>query len=542
MRPVWLAIASIIALSGCSQQQSSHNPLGEAAQLSSTTGGVLSSLRPHADPALVEKIKEDEARQAQAAMQADATAGGAQTGPQAPVNLQPASLAPHVSQHSAGGPIVTPAQQAPAGNNPFPWWPFGTQQQNQAPAPAQPQVATYGGYGGGAVPPPPPGATGALVPPPPAVSYQAQGQLIPPFGAVPPPADPYSNQGATIAAQSPGAHAAGSFFGSGGRVSGDSAPDDSRAARKAAGFVPITPTGMEARSPYKQRDDLKVLWKGALASSPLQQLINKDDKLGQEISRIDVGLPGEATKGSLSASQRQIDTIFKPAPLDKKIATATRQLEADVVQAYYRYLYSYNKFALLQQTVAARKQEVDVAGSASEQQRAAADLAQAQSDADAAKDDMRAAQLDLAARSGAQAARVIIGRVSGVAPSAESLAAAEPATAAPARQPAGGGVGRHIFGAVESMFGFGHDRKEDKKTVADNGKAARPPARRARRRPPRRPRRRPPRWPRLRRAPALPPPPRQPSLPQPRRLPPARPASRSPLSSETSTSPRANRY
>jgi hypothetical protein len=295
---------------------------------------------------------------------------------------------------------------------------------------------------------------------------------INPYGQAPPP-DPYGNQYNPYGQPPPQAqppqpaHQPGSLFSSGGKIGSDS--DDSSARRKNANFVPITPTGMDARSPYKQRDDLKVLWKGAVANSPVQRFVEKDDKIAAEVGKIDVGLPPEASKGSLSASQRQIDAIFKPVLLDKKVAAQVKQLEADVAQAYYRYLYSYNKFALLRQTVAARKQEVDVAGSASEQQRAAADLSQAQSDADAAKDDMHAAEQDLSAKVGAQSARVIIGRVSGVTPSAETLAVADNTpSAAPAESASAdkGGKGGGLFGGLESMLGLGHGGKKEKEAKA----------------------------------------------------------------------------
>jgi hypothetical protein len=425
---------------------------------------------------MVEKIRqEDAARQAEQQKQAEEAmkAQQAQSGFGSMSNAS-GSVLPQVSQ----APFAPPADQAAAGQmqqpdpnanngggNPFPFWPFGGGQ----PAPAAPQpppVASYGGYGG-AVPPPPPGASaGGLVPPPPAVSVSG---TIAPYGQ--PPVDPYANPYANpygqpppqqIASAAP-ARPAGGLFGQGGKVSSDAGGDDSPRNKKLANFVPITPTGMDSRSPYKQRDDLKVLWKGAVANSPVQRLIEKDDRIAQDMAKIDVGLPSEATKGTLSASQRQIDAIFKPAALDKKVAAQVKQLQTDVVQAYYRYLYSYNKFALLRQTVAARKQEVDVASSASEQQRAAADLAQAQSDAEAAKDDMRAAEQDLSGKVGPQSARVIIGHVSGVTPSAETLAVAE-ATQAPAeladRGSKGGGG---LLGGLNSMLGFGKGGKKEAK-------------------------------------------------------------------------------
>jgi hypothetical protein len=216
---------------------------------------------------------------------------------------------------------------------------------------------------------------------------------------------------------------AGSPFATGrsGHSTDDS--DESEHAKKAP-FVPITPNGMEPRSSYKQRDDLKVLWKGMLANSEEAKAIVKDDKIADALNKIDVGLPGESTKGSFSVTQRLVDNIFKSSSVDKRIAQPVRKLEMDLVQAYYRYLYSYNKFSLAQQTVAARKQEADVAQSNSESQRAAADQAEASTEAESAKDDMRSAQAELAGFVGAAAARTIIGRVSGVTPTLESLSQA----------------------------------------------------------------------------------------------------------------------
>jgi hypothetical protein len=115
--------------------------------------------------------------------------------------------------------------------------------------------------------------------------------------------------------------------------------------------------------------------------------------------------------------------------LDKKVMPVVRRTQADLVQAYYRYLYTYNKFALAQQTYAARKQEVEVAGSDSEKQRAAADLSQAQNEAESSREDMKAAQMELSAAAGPNAARSIIGRVSGIAPTSEALTAQEPQAA-----------------------------------------------------------------------------------------------------------------
>ncbi len=294
-----------------------------------------------------------------------------------------------------------------------------------------PQPATYGGSYG-SVPAPPPGALGgSLVPPPPAITLTTQAAVgsagVNPYDSSSPYANPYLNQYPVPyqqqqpAQQVASARPSGSFFGGGGRSASDE--EDEKAAaekKKMANFVPITPTGMEARSSYKQADDLKVLWKGAINSSAMREIMS-DGKMAEQVNSIKVGLPGESTRGNFNVSQHQIDNLFRGS-VDRRIIDNVKKVEADVAQDYYRYLYSYNKFALAEQTLAARKQESDVAGSASEQQRAAADMAQAQTEVDSARDDMRSAQSELASVAGPVAARSIIAKVSGISPSLDSLA------------------------------------------------------------------------------------------------------------------------
>lgn len=452
MQRIHLVFAILILLTGCAQQ----NPADPGAGMQSSAGGGtsgLSAFRPKADPAVLQKIRQEEAealRKAQeaaaqqqaAAETAQATDASARVLPlvsTSPFTQMP--VAPPASEASAGGPIVTPANKEPSSPG-IPFWPFNQPQQNKPP-----EIASYGGYG--AVPPPPPGAAaGGLVPPPPATTVT--GQLY----AGMPPMDHYAYMQQQ---QQPAEPQRPALFGSGSRTSSANDDGESAPAKKNKDFVPITPTGMEARSPYKQRDDLKVLLKGAIAASPLQRLASKDEKVAQELARLDAGLPSESTRGAFNVSQRQVDTVFKPVPLDKRIAPTVRKLQGDLMQAYYRYLYSYNKWALAQQTVAARKQEVDVAATPAEQQRAAADLAQAQSDADAAKEDMRSAQTELASVSGPQAAATIIQRVSGVKPSLESLAVAQGDSSAgtAAVEPAGDKGGGGLISGVGSLFGFG---------------------------------------------------------------------------------------
>jgi hypothetical protein len=468
MQRIYFVLATLILLTGCAQQ----NPADTGAGMPSSAGGGtsgLSAFRPKADPAVMQKIRQEEAenlRKAQEAAQQQQAAAEAAQDTNASGRVLPAvstspftqmPVAPPADQASAGGPIVTPAKQE-SSNPGIPFWPFNQPQQNKPP-----EIASYGGYG--AVPPPPPGAAaGGLVPPPPATTVT--GQLY----AGMPPMDPY---GYMQQPQQPAQPQRPALFGSGSRTTSSDDEGESAPAKKKKDFVPITPTGMEARSPYKQRDDLKVLLKGAIAASPLQRLANKDEKVAQELARLDAGLPSESTKGAFNVSQRQIDTVFKPVPLDKRIAPSVKKLQSDLMQAYYRYLYSYNKWALAQQTVAARKQEVDVASTPAEQQRAAADLAQSQSDADAAKEDMRSAQTELASVSGPQAAATIIQRVSGVKPSVESLAVAQgdsqPVVAA---EPAGDKGGGGLIGGVGSLFGFGKSQPK----ASDAGGAASPKA------------------------------------------------------------------
>jgi hypothetical protein len=431
------ALTCLVLISGCSQTSTNNAETSVPAAGSSGGGGsgsVLSTLRAKADPAVLARIRAEEEQRAQqgqlngeapqqgdASLSTDASVSGL---PQ----VSSAPFAPPADQAVAGGPIITPAgaQPAPAAQPPaapaFPFWPFGPAPGTvPAPGPPPPPVASYGGYGGGGVPAPPPG--GGLVPPPPAVlGTSAQVMPTDPYGQNPYAANPYAQQQQQVAV----APARPSLFGGGQRTtSSDDDEDSPKSKRK--NFVPITPTGMESRSAYKQRDDLKVLWKGALSTSAVGRMAARDEKLNAGLVKLDVGLPPESTKGSVNVSQRVVDTVFKSDSVDRRIVGQVKALQKELAENYYRYLHAYNRFSLSSQTVAARKQEVEFAGSASEQQRAAADLAQAQNEADSAKEDMRAAQQELAAVAGAESARLIIGRVSGVSPSAASLAVAEAA-------------------------------------------------------------------------------------------------------------------
>jgi hypothetical protein len=435
MRQIAFSLLSVCFIAGCSQ-----GATGGSSDLHTEVpsgGSILSALRPRFEP-------KPGGGPASALMKVGAAGaqGGSASANGSVLNLGGLGrmlpktsnelLAPPAEELSAG-PVVSTANAGPSAAND---WATA----NAALNPAATPVATYGGgYNSGAVPPPPAGAlSGGMVPPPPAITLSTQAQTMafaagmPTDGGVNPYANPYLNPYGipypTPPSALPGAPAArpaGSPFstgnGGGGRQRDED--DDAPKAKKAANFVPITPSGMESRSSYKQRDDLKVLWKGVLGNCADIKTICRDDKIAQDLNKIDVALPsGEATKGSISISQRMVDGIFKTNNVaDKRILPSVKKAEMDMVQAYYRYLYSYNKFALAQQTVLARKQEAETADSASEAQRAAADLSQAQTEADSTKEDMHSAQSELASLTGAAAARTIIGRVSGITPSLESI-------------------------------------------------------------------------------------------------------------------------
>lgn len=450
MRAIGLLLISIAVLAGCSQQSSRDVASDASVQAGSS---VLGSLRPKADPAVIAQMNKEEADQQRMAQQDLTWSGDSETSTDAKVSLPEVStalFAPPAEQVEESGPIITPAgQQDPAQNaNPF------------AGADPTQAVASYGAFPGAI--PSPPSSGGGLVPPPPAVSLSTQAQPL--------PYDPYANPYATAYGnpyannpyygqqQAQPRRAEGSLFGSGSSKGSSRASSSSEKASKVKDFIPITPTGMQARSAYKQRDDLKVLWSSALKSSGLKAAGDRDDKIAKSLRSVSVSLPRDATKGSFSVSQRQVTTIFKPAKLDKKVAGQVKGLQNNVVQSYYRYLYTYDKFALAQQTVAARKQEMEVASSASEKQRAAADLAQAKSHAQSSKEDMRSAQYELAAAAGAEGARAIIGRVSGVTPSMASLAQADPSSGGGS---AGGESGDDKKGILR-FLGFGKKKEDDK--------------------------------------------------------------------------------
>ncbi len=447
-----------ITLSGCGQH-SSESMMATGPLSESKARGILSAMRPGADPALVEKMRQEAQLNANRQYQVQGNApqraliGLGRVLPKVstdPISHKNDLVAPPAEQVSQTGAIITSAEKKV------------TDAVVAAATAIQQQPASYGGYYG--TPPAPPGG-GSLVPPPPAIQLQTQAQA---FAGANPYANPNLNPygipvpqgwqgqpgaaGAAVAMAQPERPAG--LFGSG-RSSASSDDDSDNSSKKKADFVPITPTGMESRSAYKQKDDLKVLWKGAYtASVNLGELAN-EPKVLLQLAKMDLGLPNESSKGSFTVSQRQIDAIFKPAAIDKRVFPQVRKLQTELVQCYYRYLYAYNKYALAEQTVAARKQEVDYASSNSEKQRAATDLAQAQSDVEATKDDLHAAQCELANASSPAMARTIIGKVSGVTPSIESLAQSE-------SDPIASAAGR--LGKLNDVFGsiFHHHDKHEK--------------------------------------------------------------------------------
>lgn len=454
--------AIILTLSGCAQYDSENMLSGSQLNEAKPTG-ILSAMRPGADPALVAKMREEVRRNASKQYQVQGNApekmliGLGRVLPKVstdPISHNNDPVAPPAEQVSQTGAVITAADVKKEAVVP-------------APNPVQ-QATSYSGYYG--APSPPPGAlAGSLVPPPPAIMLATQAQ---PANGGNPYANPYLNpygipapagwpgQQPNEASMSQPERPAG-LFGSSKHSAADGDEDVDRINRKKDDFVPIIPTGMEQRSAYKQRDDLKMLWKGAVSSSVNLGDLANEPKVIAQLSKMDVGLPNEASKGSFTISQRQIDAIFKPSSIDKRIFSQVRKVQTELTQSYYRYLYAYNKYALAEQTVSARKQEADYASSPAEKQRATTDLAQAQSDAEASKDDMRSAQCELANASSPAAARTIIGKVSGVTPSIESLAQAEPDGVVSA-------AGRlaNLNGVFASIF-HRHDKHEGPEKTAE---------------------------------------------------------------------------
>jgi len=514
-----LAILTIIlTTTGCGMM-----PQGDKTAQSNTSGGsgVLSRMRPKANEQTIEELKAQEAKAREEQIKLAQAAAKQQQGANLnglgrvlpPVSTDP--IAPPAEAVAADGPVVNNynpgAAMAAQGNSNDK---KGAKIDSKSMTPAKdamlpaagagaPEAATYSqSYQSTSVPPPPPGAVAGrqLVPPPPAVTLSTNANLSYGGPGDNPYANPYFNPYAVPnpyqqypqypymmpppqqpPAQEPQRPA---IFGSGKkkqpRLEDDGGGEEDDAAakpeKKQADFVPIRPVGMEARSPYKQKDDLKILWNGALNTYQMQRIIGKDEDLDAVLKRIDVGLPPDATKGMFTVPPRRVASIFRPIVSDKKPVEEIRKVQFDLVQAYYRYLYAYHKYALQQQTVAARKQEIEVASSNAEKQRAEADLARAQDAAQSATEDMRSAQEELAAVGGAQAARTIIGRVSGITPSIQSLAQAEKSAEPIEVDSKSGSIGG-VFGLGKMFFGGG--KKSAPAAVASSQDDASAPAERA---------------------------------------------------------------
>lgn len=462
-----LVLLAALSLSACNEQNDTSNSSGELGSYQGRSFSVIGKLRPQADPSVMRQIHNEEEARRQAAIEAaeaEMKARQAQEAQDANRNL------PEVNNSNFGpGPLPNVG-----GANDY----SAQAQQAQQAAQAQ-QIAQSWAQPVQSAPPPPASyginytqPSPGFVPPPPAVSLSTSAVPMP-YGMPPPGYNPYANPYANpYQGQDPGPPATapgrpkGSLFGSG-NASRDPSSDDDDEPKKAKKERPaapiITPTGMEARSPYKQRDELRMLWKGALASSLAN--INADAKFAEGLAKIDVNLPGESSKGALSVQQRTVDNLFKnTGAVDKKIFGAVKKTQTDLVQAYYRYLYSYNKFFLTQQQVQARKQELEYAESQAEKQRATVDFAQAQQEADATKEDMRSSQNDLASVVGAAAARTVIKNVSGVTPSLDSLAQADQGQAQ--------GSGDGGFGGIMSVFGFGKHPKQGASPAAEDVQVA----------------------------------------------------------------------
>jgi hypothetical protein len=453
------ALAGVaLTLSACNEERRSANGANVSYQ-GNRMLSVIGSIRPKADPTVVARIKQEEEQaraQAQAAAQQAIANAQAQQNQQSQ-DMNPANRdLPAVDQNPISGIASVfglGPDFKPVNNN-------QNQQPVNTPPPPQ-QTATYGGYQ----------SASSLIPPPPAVTLSTQAAP-----AYPPPNDPYAqayaqgaygnpypNPYANPYAQQPpppSGHLPGSMFSNTNQAPTISGNDEEPKRKQ---IVVITPTGMEARSNYKQRDDLRLLLKAAFASTNNREL--HDPKIAKALATTDVKLPSSGTRGNISVSQREIDSLFINQPVDNKIAPTVKKLETDLAQAYYRYVYSFNKYTLTQQQVAARKQELEVADSNAEKQRAAADLSAAQQDADGAKDDLHSAQNDLASVAGVQAARTVIQKVSGIAPSIDSLASDVPSEQPSKKQKDDGLLGS-VGNAFSSIPFFGHGSGKGNETVA----------------------------------------------------------------------------
>jgi hypothetical protein len=466
-----LVLLAALSLTACNERNEPGANTAANASYQGRSFSVFGKLRPQADPNAINEIHNEEdaarrARQEELERQAAAQRQANQAQGDDPNQRNLPGVAN--SSFSGGLPSVNGGAGQLSGLSGDP-----KQIAAQAEQAAQAITSSWGlpgsNSGSGSAPPPPPAQSYGInyttpspgfVPPPPAVSLSSQ--AVPMYGGPPPPdynpyANPYAAYGQAPAAPPVPTHAPSSGFGAvttgASRAASSGDEDEPSRKKKEKPMQIITPTGMEARSPYKQRDELRMLWKGALQTS--LSSVSSDGKFSDGIAKVDVGLPGEATKGSLSIAQRQVDAIFKNnGAVDRKVIGTVKKTQTDLVQAYYRYLYSYNKYFLGQQQVQARKQELDCADSQAEKQRATVDLANTQQEADASREDMRSAQGDLASVAGASAARTVIKNVSGVTPSLEQIAA----DSQPQARDKGGEGGS---GGLFKVFGFGKGKSRD---------------------------------------------------------------------------------
>lgn len=507
MRFALATILIVLTATGCSMM----SPGDKTAQNAQPGSGILSRMRPHASQETVEELKaaeakarEEQIKLAQAAAKQQQQQGVGLNGlgrVLPPVSTDP--IAPPADSVAQDGPLVnnyTPSAGAAnaAQSNDKSGSKFDSKSLSPAKDAMLPagtptvEAATYSqNYTSTSVPPPPPGAVagGQLVPPPPAVTLSTNANIAYGGGQDNPYANPYLNPYAVPyqpypqypqymmppppqqVPQEP--QRPQGLFGSGKKKqhlednSSDSDDDEAKPEKKQANdFVPIRPVGMEARSPYKQKDDLKILWNGALNTNQMQRAIGKDGDLEAALKRMDVGLPPDASKGMFTVPPRRVQSIFRPIVSDKRAVDAISKIQFELVQAYYRYLYAYHKYALQQQTVLARKQEIEVSTSNAEKQRAEADLARAQDSAQSATEDLHSAQEELAAVGGAQAARSIIARVSGITPSIQSLQQAEK-SAEPIEVDSKSGTGG-VFGFRKIFFGGGKKNNAPQSQPADD--------------------------------------------------------------------------
>lgn len=517
---------SLIAIGGCAQGSTDSD--SGVSEGGTSRASVLSKLRPKANPNIVRAVEEEEHRRQEEQLARQQEAMNAQQQGQGnlfdrtfsgfgsmlpkvstePISAPPAesiaSATPTLNPFENSGTVddasgvasvdpsslspaedlSTPVSESPAGieNNQIATYSLHYNPAGMAAPPGAMGIPGAGSPMGGVVPPPPAvtlstdARVGYPPPPPNAMPYNPYGYYQPPPGYNPyqqyPSYPPQQQQ--PVEPEKPKRPAG--LFGSGGSEgSGDEEQAPAKTQKKEedhSDFVPIRPTGMHPRSPYKQRDDLKILLDGALGSYSFHDVLAEDDKLESILRRVSVGMPPDSTRGMFSVPTRRVVTIFRPLKLNKKVTDRVRKLQSDLVQCYYRYLHTYNKYVLSQQTVAARKQEIEVARSRAEKQRAAADLSASQNEADSAKEDMKAAQYELAAIAGARSARSVISRVSGVTPSVGALAQAEQSVQPVEMEPEGSDKG--VFGSVGSFFFGGKDKvdskKESAKSVAKSSK------------------------------------------------------------------------